>query len=190
MSIIRTVPAAEAEGYVAKIYAGDEAMYGYVASHTKLMTMNPEAYAAWQALVKSIASGLGLRRYELVTLAAARGIRSKHCLLAHGLRTLAVIDEPQLLRIANDYRDAELSPAEVAMMEYAEKLSVDASTMTNADSQRLRDHGFSDREIVDITLAAAARNFYSRAIQALAAEVEDVPGVSQALAEALLSPTR
>ena len=48
--------------------------------------------------------------------------------------------------------------------------------MTDADSQALRDHGFSDRQIVDIALAAGARNYFSRALQALAVPVEDVPG--------------
>ena len=58
--------------------------------------------------------------------------------------------------------------------------------MTDADSQSLRDNGFTDRQIVDIALAAAARNFFSRALQALNVPVEDVPGISPHVAEALL----
>jgi hypothetical protein len=60
--------------------------------------------------------------------------------------------------------------------------------MTDADSQRLRDVGFSDRQIVDITLAAAARNFFSRALLALAVPVDDVPGLTPALVAALREP--
>lgn len=52
------------------------------------------------------------------------------------------------------------------MMEYAVKLSTDAASMTDNDAQQLRDFGFSDREIADITLAAAARNFFSRSLLA------------------------
>ena len=52
--------------------------------------------------------------------------------------------------------------------------------MTDADSQALRDQGFSDRQIVDIALAAGARNYFSRTLQALAVPVEDVPGLSPA----------
>jgi alkylhydroperoxidase family enzyme len=62
--------------------------------------------------------------------------------------------------------------------------------MTDADSQELRDLGFSDRQIVDITLAAAARNYFSRTLQALAVPLDEVPGLSPALTDALLSPTR
>ena len=60
--------------------------------------------------------------------------------------------------------------------------------MTDSDSQSLRDNGFSDRQIVDIALAAGARNYYSRTLQALAVPVEDVPGLSPELSAALLSP--
>jgi alkylhydroperoxidase family enzyme len=67
-------------------------------------------------------------------------------------------------------------------------VSTDVASMTDADSQNLRDHGFTDRQIVDITLAAAARNYLSRALRALAVPVDDVPGLSPRLAAALLSP--
>lgn len=54
------------------------------------------------------------------------------------------------------------------MMDYLVKLSTDAAAMTDNDAQQLRDVGFSDGEIADITLAAAARNFFSRALLAMA----------------------
>ena len=73
------------------------------------------------------------------------------------------------------------------MMEFAEKVSRDASSMTDDDSRRLRAAGFSDREIVDIALAAAARNYYSRACQALAVEIEVPADLSPALREALVA---
>ena len=66
---------------------------------------------------------------------------------------------------------------------------VSAEAMTDADSQRLRDAGFSDRQIVDITLAAAARNYFSRALQALAVPVDPMPGLSVAVTEALTGGT-
>jgi alkylhydroperoxidase family enzyme len=75
-------------------------------------------------------------------------------------------------------------------MRFAERLSTDAAAMTDADSQELRELGFTDRQIVDIALAAGVRNYFSRVLQALAVPVEDVPGLSPALTEALLSPVR
>ena len=136
----------------------------------------------------AIVAQLGLRRYELVTLAAAQGTHSQHCRLAHGRKTLKVMAEDQLEAVARDYHDAGLSEQEVAMMEFAERISTDAAGMTDADALRLRELGFTDREIVDITLAAAARNYFSRAIQALGAEVQVPPGLSDGLRGALLAP--
>ena len=77
-------------------------------------------------------------------------------------------------------------------MEFSEWAS---ETMTDADSsERLRELGLSDREIVDVALAAAARNYYSRAIQALAVLVDDFPELSDSLqgraALAALKPRR
>jgi alkylhydroperoxidase family enzyme len=72
-------------------------------------------------------------------------------------------------------------------MDYAVKLSTDAAAMDDDDTRRLRDAGFSDREIADITLAAAARNYFSRALLALAVELDVPPGVSPELQDALLA---
>ncbi|MFF2052304.1 carboxymuconolactone decarboxylase family protein [Leifsonia sp. NPDC058194] len=188
MSIIQTTEPDEATGDVAAIYAHDQRDVGYVPEHTRVMAVNPEAYVAWEQLVRAIVAQLGVRRYELVTLAAAQGAHSEHCRLAHGRKTLKLIPEDELEAIARDYRHADLSEADVAMMEYAEKISTDSAGMTDADSLRLRELGFTDREIVDITLAAAARNYFSRAIQALGVVVDVPPGLSDRLRGALLAP--
>src|SRR5439155_6102130 len=44
----------------------------------------PAVYEAWQQLKETIAGSMDARRYELVTLAAARELRSSYCALAHG----------------------------------------------------------------------------------------------------------
>ena len=187
MSIIETVSEADVTGLAAEIYAEDVDDLGYVPSHTRVMAINPEAVRAFENLIRAIVSHMDKRRYELVTLAAARGARSEHCRLAHGAKSLKYIDEDELERAAADYRNAGLTQAEVAMMAYAERVSKDSYKMTDADSQNLRDNGFTDREIVDITLAAAARNYYSRAVQALAVEVDVPPLLSDGLRHALVA---
>lgn len=188
MSILKMTSEAEASGLKAEIYDADRRSLGYVPSHTKAMSLNPEAYLAWESLTKAISSSLGLRRYELVTLAAAQGVGSTHCRLAHGKKTLKIISEEQLRAIARDFHDAGLPAAEVAMMDYAVKLSTDAAAMTDNDAQQLRDVGLSDREIADITLAAAARNFFSRAVLAMGVDLDVPPGLSPDLQSALLAP--
>ncbi|MBT2547316.1 carboxymuconolactone decarboxylase family protein [Arthrobacter sp. ISL-65] len=187
MTVLRTTPESEATGLTAKIYDDDVQSLGYVTTHTKTMAVNPEAYEAFEALLGTITAAMDLRRYELVTLAAAAAIGSTHCRLAHGRKALKAIPEAELLRIARDFRNAGLPPAEVAMMEYAEKLSSNAAEMTKADGLRLREHGFSDKEIMDITLAAAARNYLSRSVLALGVELDRPPTLSSELQDALLA---
>lgn len=186
--ILKTTPEPEATGLTAELYDDDLGSLGYVTPQTKAMAINPEAFQAFESLLEAIRTSMDLRRYELVTLAAARAIGSTHCLLAHGAKSLQVFPEDRVAAVARDYRNAGLTPAEVGMMEYAEKLSRDASAMTDADSLKLRSHGFTDREILDITLAAAARNCLSRAVLALAVDVDVPPVLSPELQEALLAP--
>ncbi|HLW58407.1 MAG TPA: hypothetical protein VKV57_00620 [bacterium] len=71
--------------------------------------------------------------------------------------------------IVRDYRHAGLAAADVAMLAFAEKVTLHAYRVTQADVDELRGHGFADAEILDIILAAAARNFYSRVVDAVGA---------------------
>lgn len=175
--IITPVPEEEATGAVAEFYESDRKHLGYVASYTKAMALNPEAKAAFEELTRAIATGMGMRRYELVTLAAARACKSEHCRLAHGRRSLSYIDADELTALARDHHDAGLSELEVAIMDFAEKVSGDSASISDADNQRLRDLGLTDREIVDVALAAAVRNYYGRALHALAVTVD--PGARE-----------
>ena len=185
MAIITAPSQAESTGLTARLYADDIRALGHVASHTGILALNPEAYAAGDALFDAISGAMDPRRYELVTLAAALALGSEHCRLAHGQKALDLFGREALERIARDYASAGLSPAEVEMMRFAEKVSTSAASMTDADSQRLRDAGFDDREIVNIALAAAARNYLSRAIQSLAIPVDRSP-LDEGLRRALL----
>lgn len=189
--IIHTAdPATTSDPAVVEIYRSDVDEDGFVFSHTRAMAVNPEALAAFEALIHAIVPSIGVRTYELATLAAARAVGSPHCLLAHGRKALraGALTEDQLETVARRGDHPELSNADRAVMTYARRLSVDPTTMTDADTQALRDEGFDDRQIVDITLAAAARNYFSRALRALAVPVEtELAGLSPRLRGALAS---
>jgi alkylhydroperoxidase family enzyme len=126
----------------------------------------PEVYAAWAQLNGAIKAGMDLRRYELATLAAARRLRSSYCCLAHGTVLLERFDEP-LLEIALDHRAAGLDEVDVAVMDLAERVVDDATSIGDADLQRLRELGLSETEIMDVVLAAAARCFFSKTLDSL-----------------------
>ena len=126
----------------------------------------PEILAAWVQLNSAIKARMDLRRYELATLAAARRLRSSYCCLAHGTVFLEHFDEP-LLDIARDHRSANLSELDVAVMDLAERVVDDATSIGDSDTERLRELGLSDAEIMDVVLAASARCFFSKTLDAL-----------------------
>jgi alkylhydroperoxidase family enzyme len=73
------------------------------------------------------------------------------------------------------------------MLAFAEKVTLHAYKVTEEDVDELRGHGFTDAEILDIVLVAAARNFYSRVVDAVGAEPDPEyldleAGLRQALA--------
>jgi uncharacterized peroxidase-related enzyme len=185
--MIITPPAVEdATGHVAEMYAVDLDEDGFVFAHTRAMAVNPEAHAAFMALIRAIVPSIGVHAYEAAALGAAREIGSGHCLLAHGRKSVraGVVDESGLASFAGG-DDSAFSDSEQAIINYSRRLSADPASMTDADTQSLRDAGFSDRQIVDITLAAAARNYFSRALLALAVPLDDMPGLDPAVSEAL-----
>ena len=58
-------------------------------------------------------------------------------------------------------------------MAFAEKVVVAAHTISREDVEALRAHGFSDAEVLDIALAAGARSFFSRVLDAVGAEPDE-----------------
>jgi uncharacterized peroxidase-related enzyme len=126
----------------------------------------PEILEAWMALNGAIKERMDLRRYELATLAAARRLRSSYCCLAHGTVLIERFGEP-VAAIARDHRSANLSELDVAVMDLAERVVDDATSIGHSDTRRLRELGLSEAEIMDIVLAAAARCFFSKTLDGI-----------------------
>lgn len=171
MTFIQTIPEDQAVADVKMMYEESIAGMGYLPNYVRLFSHRPQVMKAWGVLLGSIRQNMDVRRYELVTLAAAQALGSSYCMLAHGSVLLKEIFSPdELTHIAQDYRTADLTPAEVAMMAFAEQVVRDATAVTQAQIDTLRQHGFTDDEIFDITTTATARCFFSKTLDALGAE--------------------
>ena len=109
---------------------------------------------------------MDLRRYELATLAAALRLRSSYCCLAHGSVLIEQFREPVEL-IALDRGSSGLDETDLAVMRLAERVVDDATSITEDDVQPLRDLGLSDTDIMDVVLAATARCFFSKTLDAM-----------------------
>lgn len=170
MAFIATIPVDQASGEVQALYEANQGSLGYVPNYAKLFSHRPQVMTAWGSLLGSVRSQLEPRRYELVTLAAARALQSSYCMLAHGSVLQQFYSAEQLSAVAADFRNAGLEPTDVAIMAFAEQLVRDASSVTAQDVAQLRGHGLSDAEIFDIAAAASARCFFSKLLDALGAE--------------------
>jgi alkylhydroperoxidase family enzyme len=130
----------------------------------------PAVFAAWRGLVGAIRETMELRRYELATFAAAQRLRSTYCSILHGNVLRNEVGE-DVLAIVND-RGAVLDEVDLAVMDLAERVVDDATSITQADLQRLRDLGLTDGEIMDVVVAAAARCFFSKTLDALCVQAD------------------
>lgn len=168
MSFLNMIPEDQAEGLVLEQYQTTQKNTGYIPNYVKTFSLHPEVYEAWSKLIGAIRSKMRMRRYELVTFAAAMQLECTYCMLAHGsILRKNFFSAEQLISIAKDFRNAGLPPEEVAMMSYAQKIIVSAHQINEEDIEDLRKFGLSDEEILDITLACTARSFFSKTLDAL-----------------------
>ena len=95
--------------------------------------------------------GLTKAEREMIVVATSGAGNCLYCVVAHGavLRIRAknarVADQ-----LATNYRKAEITPRQRAMLDFAMKLSTNGGAIEDADVAALREHGFDDEAIWDI----------------------------------------
>jgi uncharacterized peroxidase-related enzyme len=188
MAFIETVSDDQATGDVAEMYRNDRETYGFVPNFTRAFSSRPAVYEAWRNLNGTIKASMDLRRYELATVAAARQLQSSYCMLAHGSVLLDnFMGTDELESVVKDHHNAGLAEVDVAVMDLAEKVVDDATAVTHEDVGRLRGLGLSDADILDVVLAATARCFFSKTLDALGVQPDAKyataidPGLGEAL---------
>lgn len=169
MPYLQTVPPEDASGEVKAMYDKDLAAQGYVANHTRAFSARPDVLQGWLALKDAITSGMDPRLYELATVAAATAIRSSYCSLVHGnILATGYYPAEQVVSIAGDGDEVAgtLDAADAAVVGFARKVAEEADQITPEDVGELRGLGFSDADIFNVILAAAARCFFSKVLDA------------------------
>jgi uncharacterized peroxidase-related enzyme len=168
VAFVDPVPRDGAEGAAAELYRDELERAGHISNYVEAFSLRPDIYAAWRGLVGAVTANMDPRRYELVTLAAARALRSSYCMLAHGkVLTDRFMSPEELVAVAADHRSAPLDEVDVAVMDLAEQVVRDATAITPEQIQRLRDVSLTDGEIFDVVAAATARCFFSKTLDAL-----------------------
>ena len=166
MALITTIDP-PGEGVVAELFAVEEHRWGYVPNLARTFALRPDVYTAWATLNRAIRESMPTRRYELATLAAAAALHSTYCSLAHGeILARDGLPDADVAAIAQGGLPEGLEPAERATVEFARQVARSASEVDENAIVRLRAVGLSDAEIFDLTLAVAARCFFSTVLDA------------------------
>ncbi len=149
-----------------KLFTKAEERIGFVPNVFRAYAWRPERFRAWFAHFKDLMTGtpgLSEQEREMISVAVSMANGCLYCLVAHGAALRQLSEDPvEADRITFDYRRADLSPRQRAMLDFAVKVTKQPDTCDEADLDRLREHGFSDEDVWDIAEVASMYNFTNR----------------------------
>lgn len=181
MSYIEIIEPEQAEGELKDIYDDLVRSRGKVAEVHKIQSLNPKTITNHMDLYMSIMFGKSpLRRVHREMMAVVVSVSNKceYCTVHH-LEAVQNYwkDETKVEALKNDYKHCNLTDKEIALCDYAAALTISPDkSREQLYAAKLRESGFSDREILDATLVIAYFNFVNRIVMSLGVELENNPG--------------
>ncbi|MGB0960456.1 MAG: peroxidase-related enzyme [Halocynthiibacter sp.] len=143
-----------------------EEKLGLVPNVLKAYAFDVEKLNAFSAMYNDLMlgeSGLTKLERELIAVAVSSVNKCYYCLVAHGAAVRELSGDPELgeMMVMN-YRVADLEPRQRAMLDFAVHLTENSAKTDESHRQELRDHGFSDRDIWDISAITGFYNMTNR----------------------------
>jgi uncharacterized peroxidase-related enzyme len=154
------VPAIETlpEDIRARILAVQEKS-GFVPNVFLVLAHRPDEFRAFFAYHDALMekeSGLTKAEREMIVVATSSANQCHYCVIAHGAILRIRAKNPLIAdQIAVNYRKADITPRQRAMLDFAMKVSTEANKVSEADFADAARHGFSDDDIWDIAAIAA-----------------------------------
>lgn len=113
-------------------------------------------------------SGLTKLEREMIAVVVSAINRCFYCQVAHGAAVRALSGDPALGEaLVMNYRVADITPRQRAMLDFAAKITTASATVEEADREALRSHDFSDRDIWDIANVTGFFNMSNRVASAV-----------------------
>ena len=108
-------------------------------------------------------SGLTKLEREMIAVTVSSENHCFYCLVAHGSAVRELSNDPQLgERIAANFKSAELPKKQEELLNFTKKLTKDPSEIIENDRKKLRDVGYTDRDIWDISAIVGLFNMTNR----------------------------
>jgi len=114
------------------------------------------AFFAYHDALMEKEGGLTKGEREMIVVATSAHNQCIYCVVAHGAILRIREKNPQLAdQIASNYRKADITPRQKAMLDFALKVSKSSHEISNADIENMRELGFSNDDIWDIGAISA-----------------------------------
>lgn len=109
------------------------------------------AFFAYHDALMEKDSGLSKAEREMIVVATSAGNGCQYCVIAHGAILRIRAKNPLIAdQVAINYHKADITPRQMAMLDFAMKVSNDSRSVNDDDMDELRGHGFSEDDIWDI----------------------------------------
>jgi uncharacterized peroxidase-related enzyme len=132
---------------------------GFVPNVFATLAHRPDEFRAFFAYHDALMlkdGGLTKAEREMIVVATSGANDCLYCIVAHGALLRIYGKNPLVAdQVAVNYRKADISPRQRAMLAFAMKVAVDSAAIDDADFAALREHGFGDEDIWDIGAIAA-----------------------------------
>jgi uncharacterized peroxidase-related enzyme len=114
------------------------------------------AFFAYHDALMERESGLTKAEREMIVVATSGANDCHYCIVAHGAILRIYARNPLVAdQVATNYRKADITPRQKAMLAFALKVSLRSSELVDDDYAAVRAHGFSEEDIWDIGAIAA-----------------------------------
>src|SRR5436305_4169122 len=132
---------------------------GFVPNVFLVLAHRPDEFRAFFAYHDALMEkdgGLSKAEREMIVVATSSANQCHYCVVAHGAILRIRAKNPQIAdQIAINYRKADITPRQRAMLDFAMKVSTEAHKISEADFAEIGKHGSSDDDIWDIAAIAA-----------------------------------
>ena len=132
---------------------------GFVPNVFLTLAYRPDEFRAFFAYHDALMDkdgGLTKAEREMIVVATSSANQCQYCVVAHGAILRIRAKNPLIAdQIAVNYRKADITPRQRAMLDFAMKVATASQLISDADFAALAGHGFSDDDIWDIAAIAA-----------------------------------
>src|SRR5213595_1015668 len=127
---------------------------GFIPNVFLMLAYRPDEFRAFFAYHEALMEkdgGLTKAEREMIVCVNSSANQCLYCVIAHGAIIRIRAKNPQISdQITVNYRKADITPRQRAMLDFAMKVSTEAHRISEADFSAVASHGFSDDDIWDI----------------------------------------